>query len=209
MALLTVADVGAGVDAVRVWCLRHAESENVVAGTAGALPHAKLTKRGRREASDAAGALAGEPVARVYASTATRSRQTAARIAKRLGTGVVALPELVEVGIGAHEGSVDEAVRAETASVLRRWVVDGDLATRVADGESGHEVVARIGAAFEAIRTAHPGRTAVLVGHVASLTAGLAVLCGLGPAVWGRPLPHALPFLVEWRDGWHCPAWPA
>ena len=43
-----------------------------------------------------------------------------------------------------------------------------------------------------------------------SLTVALGRLCSLGPAVWGTPLPHARPFLVEW-DGraWRCPAWPA
>ncbi|MGW0196292.1 hypothetical protein [Nonomuraea sp. NPDC003201] len=44
-----------------------------------------------------------------------------------------------------------------------------------------------------------------------SLTAGLSVLCrGLGERVWGAPLPHAVPFPVEW-DGrsWRCASWPA
>lgn len=53
------------------------------------------------------------------------------------------------------------------------------------------------------------GETAALVGHVASLTVGLSVLCGLGGAVWGAPLPLATPFPVRGRDGrWDC-AWPA
>ncbi|TDD12602.1 hypothetical protein E1292_01310 [Nonomuraea deserti] len=56
---------------------------------------------------------------------------------------------------------------------------------------------------------AHPGATVAVVGHVGSLTAGLNALCGLGARVWGAPLPHAVPFLVEW-DGrsWRCEAWP-
>ncbi|MGH2352459.1 MAG: hypothetical protein ACRDJN_12690, partial [Chloroflexota bacterium] len=45
---------------------------------------------------------------------------------------------------------------------------------------------------------------------VASLTVALGRLCALGSGVWGTPLPHARPFLVEW-DGhaWRCPTWPA
>jgi alpha-ribazole phosphatase/probable phosphoglycerate mutase len=48
-----------------------------------------------------------------------------------------------------------------------------------------------------------------VVGHVASLTVTLGLLCDLGARVWGTPLPHARPFPVDW-DGtaWHCPAWP-
>jgi broad specificity phosphatase PhoE len=65
-------------------------------------------------------------------------------------------------------------------------------------------------AAFQKIASAHPGETVAVVGHVASLTVALGRLCSLGSGVWGTPLPHARPFLVEW-DGqaWHCPAWPA
>ena len=106
------------------------------------------------------------------------------------------MPELVEVGC--------------TAEVLRAWVVEQDLRRRVADGETGHQVVARVTAAFQQIAGAHPGETVAVVGHVASLTVALGRLCSLGSRVWGTPLPHARPFLVEW-DGhaWHCPTWPA
>ncbi|MEV6031695.1 histidine phosphatase family protein [Nonomuraea sp. NPDC052116] len=226
---------------VRVLCLRHAESENVVAGVAGALPPAKLTPKGRVQAAEAAERLRGEGVTRIYASTAVRARQTAEIIARALGLReeVVALRGLVEFGIGRLEGTADPAVRARTAEVLRSWVVDGRLGEAVADGETGHAVVDRMVSAFTSIAAAHPsepaahpgepaippGETAThldqpaacgggavaLVGHVGSLTAGLSVLCrGLGERVWGAPLPHAVPFPVEW-DGraWRCASWPA
>lgn len=194
-----------GVDErTRVWCLRHAESENVVGGIAGAVPSAPLTARGGEQATAAARGLTGS-VAGVYASTALRARQTASAF----GRPVVAMPELAEVGIGAYEGTRDPEVHAETARVLHGWVVEGNLGIRVGDGESGHEVVARVSVALDRIVGAHAGETVVVVGHVASLTVALARLCGLGARVWGHPLPHARPFLVEW-DGraWRCSAWP-
>lgn len=55
---------------VRVWWLRHGESENVAGGVAGAVPAVPLTERGRAEANYAARALAAEPIAGVYSSTA-------------------------------------------------------------------------------------------------------------------------------------------
>jgi broad specificity phosphatase PhoE len=84
-----------------------------------------------------------------------------------------------------------------------------DLGQRVADGESGHQVVARVTAAFQQIARTHPGETVAVDGHVASLTVALGQLCTLGARVWGTPLPHACPFLVEW-DGhtWRCLTWP-
>jgi broad specificity phosphatase PhoE len=79
---------------------------------------------------------------------------------------------------------------------------------RVADGETGHDVLARMAAALTRIAT--DGGTPALVGHVAGLTLAISVLCGLGGAVWGAPLPHAVPFSIRW-DGsrWHCPRRPA
>ncbi|MEV7804591.1 histidine phosphatase family protein [Microbispora sp. NPDC088329] len=196
-------------DGVRVWCLRHAESENVTAGLAGAVPAAPLTARGREQAAVAARVLAGEPITGVYCSTALRARQTAEILTFTPGVTIVEMPELAEVGIGRHEGTTDPAVHDLTAEVLRAWVVDHDLERKVADGETGHEVVGRMTAAFRVIARAHPGETVAVVGHVASLTAALTTLCRLGADVWGAPLPHAVPFAVGWDgEDWHCPAWP-
>lgn len=194
---------------VRAWCLRHAESENVTGGRAGAVPVAPLTERGRDQAIAAARTLAREPITRFYSSTALRARQTASLLAASPALGVVAMPELAEVGIGEREGTTDPAVRARTAEVLRAWIVEQDLGQQVAGGETGHEVVARVTTAFQKIAITHPNETIAIVGHVASLTVTLGRLCALDSKIWGTPLPHAEPFLIEW-DGqaWHCPAWP-
>jgi broad specificity phosphatase PhoE len=198
------------VQTVRLYCLRHGESANVLAGVAGAVPSAPLTDRGRDQASEAATDLRTKPVAGVYASSALRARQTAEIIATAHGLRPTIMADLAEVGIGELEGATDAATRARTAEVLRSWVVEGDLDPRVADGEDGHAVVARMTRALTAIADAHEGATAVVVGHVASLTAVLATACDLGTDVWDAPLPYAVPFLVEWtRDGWRCPSWPA
>ena len=185
---------------VQIVCLRHAESENVLTGASGAVPLAPLTERGRTQAA----ALAEQVrVGQVYASRAVRARQTA----EALGAPVTVLPQLAEMSIGRREGQIDPVLRQETEDVLRAWVVDGDLDRRVGDGESGREVLERMTAALT--RVAAGGGTPAVVGHVGSLTLALSVLCGLGDAVWGAPLPQAVPFVVQW-DGtrWHCPRWP-
>jgi len=194
---------------VRVWCLRHGESQNVAGEVAGSVPSAALTECGGQQALRAARVLASVPIRGVYASTALRAQQTARPLAAAHGLQVSTVAELSEVGIGRHEGSTDPAVRRRTAEVLRAWVVDGDLTQRVANGESGHEVLARVAATFHRIAARHPGETVAVVGHVASLTVALGQLCGLGAAMWGTPLPHAVPFRIDW-DGarWHCAEWP-
>jgi alpha-ribazole phosphatase/probable phosphoglycerate mutase len=179
---------------VRIWCLRHAESEHITTDPA-ASPDPPLTLRGRRQTSAAAQTLAAEPITSIYCSTALRAQQTASLLATTLALPVSALPELVEVRC--------------SADVLRAWVVEQNLAQRAADGETGQQVVARVTAAFEQIASAHSGQTVTVVGHVASLTVALARLCSLGSGVWGVPLPHARPFLVEWKGHtWHCSTWP-
>ena len=199
--------------AAEIWCLRHGESSNVVAGQAGALPGATLTRAGREQAAAAAATLAtlDRRPTRVYASTAVRAMQTADVLVSRLALREPLIPVngLVEVGIGCREGDTDGPVHDETADVLRTWVVDGGLDARVADGESGHAVVARVTTALRAIAAENFGTVVALVGHVASLTAGLSALCGIGEDIWGRPLPHAVPFRVHtdglvWRSEWPC-----
>jgi broad specificity phosphatase PhoE len=176
------------IQPVHFWCMRHAEA-------APALPTHPLTVRGRHQAIEAAQKLAVKPITRIYSSTELRAQQTAELLAATLGLDIMTMPELIEVGCTAEE--------------LRAWILEQDLGQRAADGETGHQVVARVSAAFQEIASAHPGETVAVVGHVASLTVTLGRLCALGSTVWGTPLSHARLFLVEW-DGqaWHCPKWP-
>ncbi|MGI8451877.1 MAG: histidine phosphatase family protein [Streptosporangiaceae bacterium] len=192
----------------RLACLRHGESENVVRRQVGALPGMRLTGRGRDQAAAAADLLRGWRAETIYASDAVRAQETAAIIAAALHLDVTVLPGLAEVGIGAREGAADPATWRCVAQVLQTWLVRGDLGPRVADGENGHEVTGRVSQALAGIAAAHPGRTAIVVGHTGSLAAAVSVLCGGGPALWGAPLPHAAPFPLT-REGprWRCD-WP-
>lgn len=194
----------------RIRCLRHCQSQNVLDGVCGEQTLAPLTKAGWAQARAVAARLALEPIGRVYTSAALRARQTAEVIATTLRVNLAIMPELAEVGIGEQEGATDPVTRRRTAEVLHAWIVDGDLDARVADGETGHQVTQRMVTAFTTIATAHPGRTVAVVGHVASLTTGLATLCSqLGSRTWGRPLPPGHPVTVEHHQHtWTCRDWP-
>jgi alpha-ribazole phosphatase/probable phosphoglycerate mutase len=138
-----------------------------------------------------------------------RAVDTGQIIAAGLGVDVLTHSGLGEVDIGSAEGATDPATRAETARVLHAWVVRGDLAARVADGETGHQVIARVTAALTTIADSNPAATLVLVGHTASLTAGVATACQLGARVWSAPLPPATPFLIQRHHRtWRCLGWP-
>jgi alpha-ribazole phosphatase/probable phosphoglycerate mutase len=196
-------------DHTRLFCLRHGESENVLTGTAGVLPTAALTPHGWDQAITAAEVLRPESITKIYSSAAIRASDTAGIIAHILGAETIQMPELLEVGIGSAEGATDPTTRASTAEVLRAWIVERDLSAQVADGETGHQVLARVCSALTTIASSHRGQTVAVVGHVASLTVALNELCKLGGTIWGTPLPHAVPFLVEWDgNSWRCVSWP-
>ncbi|MGY0231669.1 histidine phosphatase family protein [Longispora urticae] len=182
-------------DHVRIFCLRHAEADTAFGGGGRVNPPAPLTPRGWEQAASAATTFRGTVLDGVYDSTAVRSRDTAGVLARVVGVAPVPAPGLLEADVDA--------------ATLRAWIVDRDLSARADDGETGAGVAARVTAALTDIASRHPGGTVAVVGHVASLTVGLSELCGLGAAVWGRPLPHAVPFLVERNGGtWTCTSWP-
>jgi broad specificity phosphatase PhoE len=184
---------GMGTEPARLICLRHAEAERTTTQRTG-LPDPSLTARGRDQAAAAASRLRHARAGMVYASPAIRSRQTAAIIAEQLSLQVAVLPALSET--------------ACSAQVLESWIVHGDLKVRVADGETGYAVASRVTAALAAIAAACADQPAVVVGHVASLTIAISVLCGNGPSLWGVPLPHAIPFpLTRAGARWHV-QWP-
>ena len=84
--------------------LRHGETEtNARKLVAGSLD-TELTELGRRQALEAAEALAREPITAVYSSPLRRARDTAAPIAECLQLPIVVVPELAERNWGVLEG---------------------------------------------------------------------------------------------------------
>ena len=182
-----------GTEFAHLICLRHAEAVRTTTQLAG-LPDPSLTAQGRDQAAAAASRLRHEQAGTVYASSAARSRQTAAIIAEKLGLQIVVLPARSEV--------------ACSAQVLEEWIVRGELGARGAGGETGHAVASRVTTALTAIAAAAADQPAIVVGHVASLTTAISVLCGNGPSLWGTPLQHAIPFPLTRKGArWHV-QWP-
>ncbi|TDD58917.1 histidine phosphatase family protein [Kribbella antibiotica] len=191
-------------------CLRHGEAESNVARSMAPALATPLTARGREQAEAAGVRLRESGAVRVYCSTVARAVETATAVARVVDQlEVVQLAGLDEVLIGPDADPLAETTRDGAAAALRSWVVDQELTVAFpGGGEDGTTVVRRTTEALQSIAAAHPGETVIVVGHVASLTAGLSVLCDLHEQVWGRPLPHAAPFVVEGGQVWSCRDWP-
>jgi probable phosphoglycerate mutase len=92
----------------QVLLIRHGQSEPYVPGRPFPLVDGhgdpKLTELGHYQAELVARRLADEPISAIYVSSLTRTHQTAAPLAARLGMTPIVEPDLREVFLGEGEG---------------------------------------------------------------------------------------------------------
>lgn len=155
---------------LRIYLARHGESASNVAGTVSGWTDSPLTAKGRSQAQDLARQLRTVPLDAIYASSLSRSRQTAETVAAgRLRVSV--LPGLRERNWGAFTGKP-----AADSEYRRRRVLDDD---EMDGGESRAMFFARVSAAIADIRRAHPRGAVLIVGHGATNQQVLRALLGL------------------------------
>ncbi|MER6461064.1 bifunctional RNase H/acid phosphatase [Streptomyces sp. NPDC001228] len=148
--------------------LRHGETpltpQKRFSGSGGTDP--ALSPVGLGQARAAADALARRgTIEVVLASPLTRTRQTAAVVAERLGLDVTVDDGLRETDFGAWEGLTFGEVRERHPDDLNAWLADPE-AHPTGGGESFAETATRIAAARDRLVAAHAGRTVLLVTHV-------------------------------------------
>jgi probable phosphoglycerate mutase len=195
-----------------VLVMRHGLSEgNVTRRLSAAAPGEPLTEIGRRQAADAAEALAGRNVARVYASPLLRARQTAEVLARALDAGsVVVLDGVRGFTLGDCEGSDSDEDWARVDAVFDTWL-DGDLDAALPGAESGHDLVRRVAAALEEVADQHRGETVVVVSHGGAMSLALPWLAQNVPddRSRGSGVPNCGVVELEGdADGWRLVSWP-
>jgi broad specificity phosphatase PhoE len=167
--------------------VRHGQTDsNVVKALDTRPPGPPLNPRGRAQTEAVADALAVEPVAAVYASTAVRARQTAAPIAARHGLEVQVVDGVHEVFCGDLEGRSDPAAREAFEEVYASWV-NGELDRRLPGGESARELRERFLPAVAQLWARHAddrddgrsnGGLIVLVSHGGAIRIAAGALIG-------------------------------
>lgn len=145
---------------MRLLLIRHGRTaSNIDRLLDTAAPGAPLDEIGLGQADTLAQALAAEPIEAVFASDLTRSQQTAAPLASRLGLPVTVRGGVREIQAGDDEMSPDW-VRYLTTILSWR----DDLDARMPGGESGREVLTRFDAVVdEAYAAGH--RTVAVISH--------------------------------------------
>jgi probable phosphoglycerate mutase len=161
----------------RILLIRHGINDYVKAHRlAGCTPGVHLNDEGIAQAAALAGRMAALPIAAVYSSPLERAAETAAPVAARLGLAVQLLDGLKETDCGEWTGlSLDELGKHD----LWRQVQGCPSIFRFPGGESFAEIQARVVAALELVRRAHPGRTVAVFSHADPIKLAAAFFTGM------------------------------
>jgi broad specificity phosphatase PhoE len=200
------------VTGLRLVLARHAETDANIRLVLDSLPPGPpLTELGLRQADALADALAVEPVAGVYASTALRAQQTAQPVADRHGLPVEIAAGLHEVFMGDLEGTTGEESLLAFIAVAKAWSV-GELDRAIPGGESALDAIGRFTDAIGGIGARHSHGVVVVVTHGAVLQVGVPALAQNLAELGPRPLvPNTGQIILDQDDttptGWRCVSW--
>ena len=136
-----------------------------------------LNELGRRQATDLATALAGEPVAAVYSSDLRRAQETAAIVADAHGLEVRVEPRLREINFGEWEGLTTAEIHDPYPTFVRDW--PPDEGKPFPGGETYVAMGARVVAALEEIGRRHRDETVVVILHGGPIRGALAHAAGI------------------------------
>lgn len=196
---------------MRLLLVRHGQTpSNVGRLLDTAVPGPGLTPLGERQAAELPGALAGEDIEAVYASTLLRTRLTAAPLAAVRGLEAIVRDGIREVTAGDLEMLPGDSPRGELyLRTVFAWAA-GDIAVRMPGGESGEETLARYDAVV-AEAAASGAATVAMISHGAAIrlwTAARAANVDVGFAA-ARPLRNTGVVVLEGSpaDGWKALAW--
>lgn len=168
-----IAGIGADPPAPRRLVLwRHGRTDWNRLGRAQGHADVPLDAVGHAQAAAAADVLATYRPQFVWSSDLARARQTAETLVAVTGNELVLDPRLREYDVGARQGMTFEEFREAYPDLYAGYMAGEDV--QVPGAEPAPEVCKRMVAALDGAAAAvSEGETGVLVGHGASLRAGL------------------------------------
>ncbi|WP_327694491.1 bifunctional RNase H/acid phosphatase [Streptomyces sp. NBC_00459] len=163
--------------------LRHGETlltpQKRFSGSGGTDP--SLSDVGRDQAERVAESLARRgTIQAIVASPLTRTRQTAAAVAERLGLDVTIDDGLRETDFGAWEGLTFGEVRERYPDDMNAWLAS-PKAEPTGGGESFAATARRMAVTRDRLIAAHAGRTVLLVTHVTPIKTLIRLALGAPP----------------------------
>ncbi len=191
--------------ACQILLVRHGQSAPYVSGQPFDLidghgdPH--LTDQGHYQAQLVAQRLATEPIGAIYASSLTRTQQTARPLATNLGLEVMIERDIREVFLGEGEGGLLREMMANghpaalAARAKQEW-------GEIPGAETNADLQARTTAAVERIASRHAGEMVAAFCHGGVIGAVLGTLAGVNPFTFNGSRHTAISHLVRNPTGW-------
>ncbi len=152
---------------IRVYLIRHAETETTIEDRFAGSQNLPLAAEGREHADELATRLKGFRIDAIYSSPLRRAIETAQPIAAEHGLSVVPLEALREIAHGHWEGMTRAEVEQKYPEEYAAYQRDPlDFAPE--GGESARQVVARAVPALQEIVRTHPDGEVAVVSHKAT-----------------------------------------
>ncbi|MEM8925299.1 MAG: histidine phosphatase family protein [Actinomycetota bacterium] len=162
-------------------------------------PH--LSELGHHQARLLGERLAHEPIDAIYTSSLTRTKQTAAPLAEKLGIAPEVEADLREVYLGEFEGGLFRQRAAEDHPAVVSMRAKGEWG-EIPGAETNAQFQGRVVAALERIAAAHPDRLVVAACHGGVIGAALGHAIGAGPFVFNGARHTSVNHLVRNPSGW-------
>jgi broad specificity phosphatase PhoE len=190
------------VSRLRLFVVRHGETEWVRERRFAGSRDIPLTAAGREQCAAVARALTSTTVAAVYASPLERARASAEVIAQPHSMPVRIVPAFSEMSFGSWEGLTRAEVQARYPEAWAQWRTAPHAFSAVG-GETVQQVAERVTAGVTALQQAHREQTIVLVSH--GVVARVIVLGALGlglDRLWTLDAAPAGITEIEYEPGW-------
>lgn len=191
--------------ACQIVLVRHGQSIPYVEGEpfplVGGHGDPPLSPRGLWQAERVGERLAPEPIDAVYVSSLTRTHQTAAPLAARLGLEPTVEPDLREVFMGDWEGGLFRQKAAEGHPAVLQMRETGDWGA-IPGAETNQQLQARTVGVIERLAATHPDQLIAVVCHGGVIAALLGHAMSQPLMMYGGARNASLSHIVVTDERW-------
>ncbi len=176
---------------MRLYLVRHGETESNRLGLALGRDNVPLNEHGLWQAERVGRALASEPLVAVYSSPLRRALDTAEAVAGHHGREVQVEERLIEMDVGEVEGLPFDEVRKRYPDLLEKWVSGSGPTQTMPGGERLVDVQERAWALVNELAARHGDEVIAAVSHNFVILSLLARALGIELAQFRR-LRHSV-----------------
>ena len=148
--------------------IRHAEAEGNALRVFHGHYNSCLTEKGHKQADMTGKFLSETKIDKIYTSDLTRTYMTALHIAAYQGCEIEKNPGLREMFAGDWENRPFEELKSLYPEIYEVWH-DNTFSVRLPNGESGDELIERMGKTVDSIAKRHDGQRIAIVSHATAI----------------------------------------